>query len=46
MVEIVVSERGKERLRYTFDRGIITIGRTESNEIHLPAVELRGSQAA
>ena len=36
-MEIVVSQKGTELLRYTFNQGIISIGRDVSNEISLPS---------
>lgn len=36
-MEIVVSQKGAELFRYTFNQGIISIGRDVSNEISLPS---------
>jgi len=35
MIEIVVSQENNDRVRYSFDRGTITIGRSPDNEIQL-----------
>ncbi len=45
MIEIVVNQKNKDRDRYSFDRGTVTIGRSPDNEIHLDSPEVSDKHA-
>ncbi|MDA9981950.1 FHA domain-containing protein [Gammaproteobacteria bacterium] len=45
MIEILVNQKNTEGVRYSFDRGTITIGRSPDNEIHLNSTAVSDKHA-